>query len=120
MTFRIKFLGITALALMVTFPFTRPVTATPQDSATQQTKKKAKDATKDTSDAAKDATQAAVTQADIQAAKASGKVWVNTSSGVYHKGGKNYGATKQGKFMTEQEAIKEGYRPAKNEKTEKE
>ena len=53
---------------------------------------------------------------EIQAAKSSGKVWVNTDSGVYHKGGKWFGATKQGKFMTEQEAVKAGYRPAKNEK----
>jgi hypothetical protein len=54
--------------------------------------------------------------AEIQSAKASGKVWVNTDSGVYHKGGKWYGATKQGKFMTEQDAAKAGYRAAKNEK----
>jgi hypothetical protein len=54
--------------------------------------------------------------ADIQSAKADGKVWVNTESGVYHKNGKWFGATKQGKFMTEQDAIKAGYRAAKNEK----
>ncbi len=54
------------------------------------------------------------TAAEIDAAKASGKVWVNTDSGVYHKGGQFYGATKEGKFMTEQEATKAGYRAAKN------
>jgi hypothetical protein len=54
--------------------------------------------------------------ADIQSAKADGKVWVNTESGVYHKSGKWYGATKQGKFMSEQDAVKAGYRAAKNEK----
>jgi hypothetical protein len=54
--------------------------------------------------------------ADIQSAKADGKVWVNTESGVYHKSGKWFGATKQGKFMTEQDAMKAGYRAAKNEK----
>jgi hypothetical protein len=53
---------------------------------------------------------------EIQAAKASGKVWVNTETGVFHKGGRWYGATKQGKFMTEEEAAKAGYRSAKNEK----
>jgi hypothetical protein len=56
------------------------------------------------------------TAAETQAAKASGKVWVNTETGVYHKSGQWYGATKQGKFMTEQEATKAGYRAAKNEK----
>jgi hypothetical protein len=56
------------------------------------------------------------TGADIQSAKSGGKVWVNTDSGVYHRGGRWYGATKQGQFMTEQEAIRAGYKPAKNEK----
>jgi hypothetical protein len=54
--------------------------------------------------------------AEIQSAKSAGQVWVNTGSGVYHKGGRWYGATKEGKFMTEQDAIKAGYREAKNEK----
>jgi len=49
---------------------------------------------------------------DIAAAKASGKVWVNTESGVYHKSGRWYGKTKAGKFMTEAEAKAEGYKEA--------
>jgi hypothetical protein len=51
---------------------------------------------------------------EIAAAQASGKVWVNTETGVYHKGGRWYGATKQGKFMTEDDAIKAGYRASKS------
>jgi hypothetical protein len=58
---------------------------------------------------------AKMSDAEIQQAKASGKVWVNTSTGVYHKSGKWYGNTKQGQFMSEQDAMKAGYRPAKNE-----
>jgi hypothetical protein len=54
--------------------------------------------------------------AEIRSAKVGGKVWVNTDSGVYHKSGRWYGATKEGKFMTEQEAMRAGYKPAKNEK----
>jgi hypothetical protein len=54
-----------------------------------------------------------VSDADIAAAKSSGKVWVNTESGVYHKGGQWYGATSQGKFMTEEDAKKAGYHMAK-------
>ncbi|HEY7335577.1 MAG TPA: hypothetical protein VH639_11885 [Bryobacteraceae bacterium] len=53
---------------------------------------------------------------EIQSAKSSGKVWVNTDSGIYHKSGRWFGATKQGKFMTEDEAVRAGYKPAKNEK----
>lgn len=54
-----------------------------------------------------------IPESEIKAAKADGKVWVNTETGVYHKGGKWYGATKQGKFMTEPDAVKAGYRSAK-------
>ncbi len=46
------------------------------------------------------------------AAKASGMVWVNTDSGVYHNSGRWYGKTKAGKFMTEAEAKSAGYKAA--------
>jgi hypothetical protein len=52
---------------------------------------------------------------EIAAAKASGKVWVNTESGVYHKSGRWYGKTKAGKFMTESEAKAAGYKAAQKE-----
>jgi hypothetical protein len=46
-----------------------------------------------------------------------GKVWVNTETHVYHKeGSKWYGKTKHGKYLSEQDAMKEGDKPAKNEK----
>jgi hypothetical protein len=39
---------------------------------------------------------------------------VNTDSHIYHKeGSRYYGTTKNGKYVTEAEAIKEGDRPAK-------
>ena len=50
---------------------------------------------------------------DIANAKSQGQVWVNTSSRVYHKAGENYGKTKHGKFMTEEEARQQGFRAAK-------
>jgi DNA uptake protein ComE-like DNA-binding protein len=43
-----------------------------------------------------------------------GMVWVNTDSKVYHKEGSRwYGKTKEGEWMTEDEAIKKGNRAAK-------
>jgi hypothetical protein len=42
-------------------------------------------------------------------------VWVNTSSGIYHTSGKYYGNTKQGKWMTEADATKAGYKKAARE-----
>ena len=47
----------------------------------------------------------------------SGIVWVNLESGVYHyEGSQYYGKTKSGKYMSEADAVKAGYHPAKNEK----
>jgi hypothetical protein len=42
-----------------------------------------------------------------------GLVWVNSESHVFHhEGSRYYGKTKQGKYMTEAEALKEGDRAA--------
>jgi DNA uptake protein ComE-like DNA-binding protein len=51
-----------------------------------------------------------------QPSPGSGMVWVNLDSGVYHKEGtRYYGKTKNGKYMSEADALKAGYRAAKNE-----
>jgi hypothetical protein len=61
------------------------------------------------------AAPAQVSAADIAAAKASHKVWVNLETGIYHKGGRWYGKTKNGKFMTVDDAKKAGYKAAKRD-----
>jgi hypothetical protein len=58
---------------------------------------------------------AAPSASDIAAAKAAHKVWVNLDTGIYHKGGRWYGKTKTGKFMTVDDAKKAGYKPAKRD-----
>jgi hypothetical protein len=42
-----------------------------------------------------------------------GQVWANPETGVYHRtGSRFYGTTRKGKYMTEQDAIQAGYKPA--------
>jgi DNA uptake protein ComE-like DNA-binding protein len=57
-------------------------------------------------------TKSSATQAQVPPAK--GMVWVNTKSGVFHyEGDRWYGKTKEGKFMTEADALKAGYHGSK-------
>lgn len=59
----------------------------------------------------------ATSSAVSQGTPGPGMVWVNLSSGVYHYSGSQfYGKTKSGKYMSESDAVKAGYHPAKNEK----
>ncbi len=61
-------------------------------------------------------TPAAKSPPSNQGSAGNGMVWVNTDSGVYHKEGtRYYGKTKNGKYMSEADAEKAGYRAAKNE-----
>ena len=42
-----------------------------------------------------------------------GQVWVNPETGVYHRtGSRFYGTTRKGKYLTQQDAIQAGYKPA--------
>lgn len=60
-------------------------------------------------------------EAPYQAPPRAGMVWVNTSTKVYHyEGDRWYGRTKEGKYMTERDAIAAGFRASKQKgETEK-
>jgi cytoskeletal protein RodZ len=130
---KIASIGMAVIGLVVVPPLRAFQTEDTTKAATKRAKKPAKDATSngassdtttnkpvektssaDTVKRARSAPANTASESEISAAKAEGKVWVNTESGVYHKGGQWYGATKQGKFMTEQEAKQAGYRAAKS------
>jgi hypothetical protein len=59
--------------------------------------------------------QQPATQPTAQPASARTTVWVNTASGYYHRpDSRHYGKTKRGKYMTEADAIRAGFQPARN------
>ena len=98
---------------------TPPTAASPAASPTASPKKTLADLFKPKSSPSPAA--AAATSKSETAAKTApapgggpGMVWVNTESKIYHKeSSRFYGRTKNGKYMTEAEAIKEGYKAAK-------
>ncbi len=54
-----------------------------------------------------------LTQSATHAAPAATRVWINTGSHVYHcPGTRYYGATRQGRYATQAEAVASGNRPA--------
>jgi DNA uptake protein ComE-like DNA-binding protein len=85
--------------------------ARPQASSSTAPATSAKAAPKTASTAPSQGTE---TEVAPRTAPAAGMVWVNTESKIYHyEGDRWYGKTKEGKFMTEEDAIKAGYRASK-------
>jgi hypothetical protein len=108
-----KVLGLLILSVALTAAPAMYQNAFAQPAPTKDTK-----TTKSTSAKSTDATPAP-SDKEIADAKGKGMVWVNLSSGVYHKEGKFYGKTKKGKFMSEDDAKKAGYHEAKTEAASK-
>jgi len=67
------------------------------------------------SSAAKSAVAQKPSTANIAAARTAHQVWVNLDTGIYHKSGRWYGKTKNGKFMSEADAKKAGYKASKRQ-----
>ena len=82
----------------------------PAAKKTSKKKKKAEPATTETATPATDTSKPLATQAP---GGGPGMVWVNQKSKVYHKeDSRYYGRTKDGKYMTEEEAKAMGAHPA--------
>ena len=63
---------------------------------------------------AKSATEKSAPVKEAATPPKKGMVWVNTDSKIFHAAGSRwYGKTIEGKWMTEAEAVKAGYRAAK-------
>ena len=94
---------------------TKPATstATAKPAAMPATAGPAKPAA--TTPAAKPATPSKTSSVTPQTPPSPGMVWVNTNTKVYHKAGSQfYGKTKQGKWLSEADAQKAGYKAASN------
>ena len=126
-----RLITLLALAVFATVPLVRAADTTPSptpEASASPTKKHSKKSTTAAKATAASSPTASASPAKVaktvptpQATQApgggAGQVWVNTETHVYHKqGSKWYGKTKKGKYLSEQDAIKEGDHPAKNEK----
>jgi hypothetical protein len=102
------------VALLLFFALGSPLAFTcPQDAGPSTQSAPARNPAAAKSSSAKSPSGASASE--IAAAKASGQVWVNLDSGVYHKGGRWYGKTRNGRFLSEDEAKKAGYKPSRRD-----
>lgn len=94
--------------------------ATPATTTKSKRSRSKKSAAAASESAAAPATESSSSAAAKMASRGhagAGQVWVNTGTGTFHyEGSKFYGKTKQGKYMSESDALKAGYHAAKNEK----
>ena len=83
-------------------------TSKPESTTRQSEPAAAQESSSDKSNTASETTA-------VQTPPEKGMVWVNLRTKIFHREGDRwYGKTKHGKFMSEADAVKEGYRAAKN------
>ncbi len=117
---RLIFSHLAILGLILGFQagptFARTSKSTTNNSSTKaKTRSKSKKSSKKAkTEAASAKSQASSAPQNSRVASNRGLVWVNPDSKVFHRAGDRwYGKTKDGKYMTESEAVREGYHLAK-------
>jgi hypothetical protein len=91
-----------------------PASSAPAPSSSSPASAASSTSPSSTSAKAPEARAGTAVESPRQPPPAKGMVWVNTATKIYHyEGDRWYGATKEGKYMTEDEAIKAGYRASK-------
>jgi len=95
-------------------------TTLPPASANPSSSKPEKSSNSSTAKYGNNENEQEVTGTTAQTPPEKGMVWVNLDSGIYHREGDRwYGKTKHGKFMSESDAQKAGYRVSKVGQSEK-